>query len=87
MLEEIEPFDSLAEMLKEKGYEHFYHQLNTLLHQTVWTTGSELYGEMGLVLKRFSSECHRKLNDDLAEKLNECLKEVEKIWPQIMEQE
>lgn len=85
MPKRIEPFDTFAEMLKEDSLMHFYHELYTILHLTAWTTGSEFYGEMGLVLKKIYNKHQKELNEKMLEKLSECISVVKKVWPKIME--
>ncbi len=77
-----EPFDWLIAGLKVEGYPTQAQRLHAILHETAWTTSSELLGKLGreiVVIQRtspaFSAELRKGLDD--------CLAVVRRAWPTI----
>jgi hypothetical protein len=60
--------DALIERLETDGHQGDAQKLNTLIHGTVWTTGSELLGELMLTLKSMKGNYSRELRNEI----NEC---------------
>ena len=70
---------------QQTGYESFDEpasRLHTLLHETAWTTGSELLGELGLVIVAFE-HLRPAASADLKRHLDTCLSLVKRVWPKI----
>ena len=60
--------DELIEMLRSGGFKAEARVLHDLLHETAWTTGTELIGEIGLTL----AEMKRKYPQSIREKIEDC---------------
>jgi hypothetical protein len=60
--------DVLIERLNAEGYPGDAQRLNTLIHGTAWTTGSELLGELMLALKDMKGNYSHELRNEI----NEC---------------
>jgi putative NADPH-quinone reductase len=61
--------DFLAEKLNENGFKEDATNLNSLMHDIAWTTGSELIGELSLVLKSMK----QKYPPEISAEIKECL--------------
>jgi hypothetical protein len=60
--------DSLIERLNYLGFSDDATKLNLLVHEAVWTTSSELLGELQLALK----DMRGKFPEDADKEINEC---------------
>ena len=60
--------DVLIERLNSGGHQGDAQKLNTLIHGTAWTTGSELLGELMLALKSMKGNYSHELRNEI----NEC---------------
>ena len=63
-----EAIDELAELLKKEGHGKYGDKLVDLVHNTAWTTGSELLGELNAFLNTISEPVKR----DTRKLINEC---------------
>lgn len=73
------PFHALAESLKQSGFTSQGDRLQAVLNG-VWTTSSELVGELGAAVIAIRREC-RPLTPEQKALVRECLREVRKAWP------
>ena len=73
------PFHALASALKEGGFPAHGRRLEDVLNG-VWTTSSELIGELGHVVIAVRKEC-KPLSPAQKALVKECLREVRKAWP------
>lgn len=55
--------DLLIEELRASGHEADADELHVLTHEMAWTTGSELLGELGLVLRKMKGRHAGPLRD------------------------
>ncbi len=60
--------DKLTSLLKNEGYEEAASKLQSYVHETAWTTGSELLGELNLYFNKFNEP----LEKETLLLLNEC---------------
>ncbi len=60
--------DKLISLLNNEGYEAAASKLQFYVHETAWTTGSELLGELNLYLNKFNDP----LEKETLSLLNEC---------------
>ena len=60
--------DGLSEWLKREGHPDEGQELHTLMHETAWTTSSELLGELMLALDKMKG----KYSQELRAEINEC---------------
>jgi len=60
--------DKLICLLKNEGHEETALKLQSYVHETAWTTGSELLGELNLYLNKFNDP----LEKETLSLLNEC---------------
>ena len=74
-----QPFHALASALKEGGFAAHGRRLEDVLNG-VWTTSSELIGELGHVVVAVRKEC-KPLSPAQKALVKECLREVRKAWP------
>jgi hypothetical protein len=75
------PFDRLTESLRAAGLGEDAGRLHSLLHETAWTSSSELLGELGLELRRIKKQHWRRLDEGARSLLQECAAAVHKGWP------
>lgn len=73
------PFHALAQVLRVAGFHGHAQQLDDVL-QGVWTTSTELIGELGTVVLAVRKEC-RPLDRAQRALLKACALEVRKAWP------
>lgn len=74
-----EPFHLLAASLNESGFIAQGKRLENILNG-VWTTSTELIGEVGIALLDIRKAC-QPLNADQKTLIKRCLREVRKAWP------
>lgn len=74
-----EPFHVLAAELKASGFVAHGERLESVLNG-VWTTSTELVGELGAVVIAVRKEC-RPLGARQQTLVKECMREVRKAWP------
>jgi len=74
-----EPFQALADDLKASGFVAHGERLEGVING-VWTTSSELIGELGAVVVAVRKECH-PLDARQKALIKACLREVRKAWP------
>jgi hypothetical protein len=60
--------DELIEMMRSGGFKAEARALHDLLHETAWTTGSELVGELGLAL----AEMKEEYPEDIRKRIEGC---------------
>lgn len=77
-----ECFDDLMRQLRSEGHSQFADTLDSLLHRTAWTTGSELTGELGLALLSFQRDTP-SISSTLRPQLELCMRFVRQDWPDI----
>ena len=76
-----ELFDDLINQLR--AYEYWEDADFILsLKRTMWTSSSEMMGELGLAVLTIQSQ-NRDIPDELSQALALCMKEVRKVWPGI----
>jgi hypothetical protein len=73
------PFHVLAASLKASGFTAQGQRLESIL-DGVWTTSTELIGELGVAVLAIRKEC-RPLSADQKALIRQCLREVRKAWP------
>lgn len=73
------PFVALAQALKARGFAAHATRLEEVLNG-VWTTSSELIGELGVVVLAVRAECKPLAPAEKA-LLKACALEVRKAWP------
>jgi hypothetical protein len=77
-----DPFDGLIQQLRVDGHVESAARLHALLHETAWTTGSELIGELGLALLAFERSTP-VIGHELRRALERCMGRVRQVWPDI----
>lgn len=73
-------FEELIGRLRIEGHNVTANKLDCLLHETAWTTGSELMGELGLEILAFQRSAVG-VSAELQRSLNDCMSAVRKVWP------
>ena len=74
------PFDDLIACLRRDGLTKEADLLDQLLHKTAWTTGSELMGELGLVLRKIRLEHTSDLTETCNNRLSKAMWMVKRVW-------
>jgi len=70
-------FDTLIAYLRSDGHSETANRLHELLHETAWTSGSELIGELGLAIQGFERTVAEPLSPDLWESIRTCMRGLE----------
>ena len=73
-------FDELIALLRDDGLSTDADRLQLLLHEVVWTTGSELVGELGQALSKIEKKESSSRSATFAQKIEECFKMVGRVW-------
>jgi len=71
-------FETLILSLKQQGLAEPANALHELLHETAWTTSSELLGELGIKIR----EIKKRYKNELTPQTNEVLRVCQKNLPQ-----
>jgi len=66
--------DELASRLAEAGMTDAAKELHTLLHETAWTTSSELLGELRAVFVNLKTRHHGQIPSPLLKDIKACIK-------------
>src|SRR5262249_45660615 len=75
-----EPFDRLIAGLKAEGHLAEAQRLHTILHETAWTTSSELLGELGreiVAIQQTGPACGK----GLCKELKGSMRVIRRAWP------
>jgi len=70
--------DAIRDKLRISGFGAEADQLHYLVHEGVWTTSNELYGELFVALKRIRRE-RRDLPRDIAAEIRRVMKSINSI--------
>jgi len=76
-----EPFEKLMVSLRNDGLLTESDKLHYMIHKVAWTTGSELIGELGEVIKIIKKENPHSLSDDSKKNIRESMEIVKRVWP------
>jgi hypothetical protein len=76
-----ECFDELIASLRREGFPDEADRLHLLLHEVVWTTGSELLGEPGQAINKIEQVGSLKRSASTVEKIEECFRMIFRVWP------
>ena len=77
-----EAFDQLIAALKAEGYSAGAERLHLILHQTAWTTSSELLGELGREILVIQGAGHQ-WSVAIRDHFQDCMAVVRRVWPAI----
>ena len=69
---------ALRDKLRSKGFGTESDRLHSLLHEMVWTTSNELYGELRLALNEIRKQ-RRDLPSDIAAEIRRLIKSIDRI--------
>ena len=70
--------DSIRDKLKSSGFAEDAARLHELVHEMVWTTSSELFGELWLTLKKIRKE-RAGLASDLSSDIRYAIRSIKKV--------
>jgi len=77
-----EPFERLIAQFRAEGRADWAEALDTLLHRTVWTSGSELLGALGAELPRIRGAALSS-NDSAEAAMDDARDMVRRVWPEL----
>jgi len=77
-----ERFDELIRVLRREGHVQPAARLQTLLHETAWTTSFELLGELDLAIVAFERS-GPTISTDVRGLLDSCMSLVRRVRPNI----
>ena len=80
-----EPFEKLIISLRHDGLLKESDFLHQMIYEIACTTGSELIGELGLVIKKIWQESPLSLSDDSKKNMRESMVMVKRVWPDFPE--
>jgi len=83
MNENQNPLTTLIESLEGDGLTEEARQLNVLVRQVAWTTGSEFLGELGQAMKALKATHWNRMSDKTKTCFRGAAAAVRKAWPQI----
>ncbi|MSR77713.1 MAG: hypothetical protein EXS63_05745 [Candidatus Omnitrophica bacterium] len=72
--------DKLALFMKEQGFPEASQSITELLHDTAWTTSSELLGELRLLLVRLLQDYREKFPRFVDADIKNCIREIDKAF-------
>ena len=75
--------DAVIDRLREYGHAARAEELRGIVHETAWTSSSEMLGEIGLCLLRIQQSLGGEPPAEVNEGLAQCLKAVRRTWPDI----
>jgi hypothetical protein len=70
--------DTLSEKLRTHGFNVEADRLHYLVHEFVYTTSNELYGELSAALREIRGES-RDLSPDIAAEIRRLIKSIDRI--------
>ncbi len=70
----------LSNKLMESEFLEAGEKLKTILHKEFWTTSSEIFGEIKIVLLKLKNCENQNLPQDLTKDINICLETIEDTW-------
>ena len=70
--------DAIRDKLRSHGFTGEADRLHALVHEMVWTTSNELYGELRLALTKIRKE-RRDLPSDIAAEIRRIIKSIDHI--------
>ena len=70
--------DAIRDKLRSHGFTDEAARLHYLVHEGVWTTSNELYGELRLALNEIQKE-RRDLPSDIAAEIRRLIKSIDHI--------
>jgi hypothetical protein len=80
-----EPFDKLIISLRADGLLKESDILHHRIHKVAWTTSSELFEELGQVIKKIRQENPPSLSDVSKEHVSEAIEMVKSVLPDFPE--
>jgi hypothetical protein len=70
--------DAIRDRLRTHGFDREADRLHELVHQMVWTTSNELYGELRLAMSRIR-KARRDLPRDTASEIRRVIRSIDRI--------
>ena len=70
--------DAISEKLRNDGFLNEADLLHKLVHEMVWTTSNELYGELRMALSKIRKE-RRDLSPEIAAEIRRLIKSIDHI--------
>jgi hypothetical protein len=75
------PFDELIASLRSDGLNSDADRLHFMIHKVAWTTGSELIGELGQVMKDVARTHGDSFSDGTRARMETAFEMVSRVWP------
>jgi len=79
------PFEDLIACLRRDGLAQEADLIDQFLHKAAWTTGSELVGELGQVVKQIRLNHKADLTQACKDHLRRSMEMVKRVWPDFPE--
>ncbi len=79
----IKSVDGAIRSLDECGCADEAARLRELVHETAWSSSSEMIGDIGLAILGIRDSAGDRLSDDAASLLDRCMEMVRRVWPEI----
>jgi hypothetical protein len=73
-------FRRLIQQLRDEQFDRAAQDLDVMLNQVAWTTGSELTIELGVVIRDFERS-RPDVSSLLRSSLDDCIRVVRRVWP------
>ena len=73
--------DAIRDELRQAGFMAEADRLHNLVHEMVWTTSTELYGELRLALKTIRQQSHT-LPADISSEIRRLISSIDQICRQ-----
>jgi hypothetical protein len=75
------PFDEFIASLRSDGLNSDADRLHFMIHKVAWTTGSELIGELGRVMKDVARKRGDSFSDGTRARMETAFEMVSRVWP------
>ncbi len=79
----IKTVDGAIRSLDECGCADEAARLRELVHETAWSSSSEMIGDIGLAILGIRESAADRLSDEATRTLDRCMDIVKRVWPEI----
>ena len=72
--------DMLTKSLSESGFSESGQKISFLIHKVAWTTSSELFGELRILLRETLKQHRDSLPQPISDDLLDCIRVIDRAW-------